>query len=246
VTRLWAAWADTEEQPGGRVRSRAESGTLYEMGELPAGAHGSWRVAIAQTGPGNATAGVQLERAIRVFQPQIALFVGVAGGRKDVSHGDVVVADRIYDYETGKSELERFLPRMRTYQSAYRLVQQAQLVARQGRWHQRIRPECPQPPPKAFVKPIATGAKVVADDKSEIALLLERNASDALAVETEGHGFLEGAYMNPGVEALVIRGISDLLTGKDQAADERWQPIASAHAAAFAVELLDTLGITTA
>jgi hypothetical protein len=42
--------------------------------------------------------------------------------------------------------------------------------------------------------------------------------------------------------ALVIRGISDLLTGKDPAADEYWQPIASRNAAAFAVELLDRLG----
>jgi nucleoside phosphorylase len=244
LTALAVEYEAVRKYLAGPVRSRGERGTLYEMGELPAGTRSSWQVAIAQTGPGSAMAGVQLERAIRVFQPEIALFVGVAGGRKDVSFGDVVVADRIYDYESGKSELEGFFPRMSTYQPAYRLVQQARLVARESRWQQRILP-CPQPPPKAFVKPIATGAKVVADDKSEIALLLDRNASDVLAVETEGHGFLEGAYLNPGVEALVIRGISDLLTGKDQAGDEHWQPIASHHAAAFAVELLDVLGRAT-
>ncbi len=244
LTALAVEYEAIRKHLAGRIRSHGERGTLYEMGELPAGSLPPWQVAITQTGPGSATAGVQLERAIGIFQPEIALFVGVAGGRKDVSRGDVVVADRIYDYESGKSELEGFRPRMGTYQSAYRLVQQAQQVARVGRWQRRILPACPQPPPRAFVKPIATGAKVVVNDMSEIALLLDRNASDALAVETEGHGFLEGAYMNPGVDALVIRGISDLLAGKDRAADEHWQPIASHHAAAFAVELLDTLGAT--
>lgn len=245
LTALAVEYEAVKKYLAGPVRSRGERGTLYETGELPAGAHRSWRVAIAQTGPGSATAGMQLERAIGVFQPKIALFVGVAGGRKDVSRGDVVVADRVYDYESGKSELEGFRPRMGTYQPAYRLVQQAQLIVRESRWQLRILPACPQPPPRAFVKPIATGAKVVANDKSEIALLLDRIASDALAVETEGHGFLESAYMNPGVDALVIRGISDLLTGKDQAGDDYWQPIASQHAAAFAVELLNALGMDT-
>jgi nucleoside phosphorylase len=58
----------------------------------------------------------------------------------------------------------------------------------------------------------------------------------------EGHGFLEAAYMNPRVDALVIRGISDLLTGKDKHGDDYWQPAASRHAAAFAVEFLNILG----
>ena len=86
-----------------------------------------------------------------------------------------------------------------------------------------------------------TGSKVVAHDWSTVARLLDQYASDALAVETEGHGFLEGAYVNPGVGALVVRGISDLLV-KDQASDEYWQPVASHHAAAFAIELLESIG----
>ncbi len=37
-----------------------------------------------------------------------------------------------------------------------------------------------------------------------------------------GYGFLEGARLNPGMGALVIRGISDLLSGKDESGDEYW------------------------
>jgi nucleoside phosphorylase len=225
----------------GPVRQREERGTLYELGTLP-GARGSWQVAIAQTGPGSTAAGVQLERAVSVFAPDVVLFLGVAGGRKDVAHGDVVVGDMTYDYEWGKSTLQGHLPRMRTHFPSYSLLQRARLVVRQGRWQQRIRPACPEPPPAAFVKPIVTGSKVVTHDLSATALLLDRYASDAVAVETEGHGFLEGAYVNPGTRALLIRGISDLLSDKDPASDTYWQPVASSHAAAFAVELLDSLG----
>ncbi|GAA1034331.1 MULTISPECIES: tetratricopeptide repeat protein [Amycolatopsis] len=54
----------------------------------------------------------------------------------------------------------------------------------------------------------------------------------------EGYGFLHGAYANDAVDALVVRGISDLLSGKTETADQEWQPAASQHAAAFAFELL--------
>jgi nucleoside phosphorylase len=229
----------------GPFRQHEERGTLYELGSLP-DVRGSWRVAVTQTGPGSTTAGVQLERAIPVFTPEIVLFLGVAGGRKDVAIGDVVVADTIYDYEGGKSTLEGYLPRMRTDRPAHRLLQRARLVARENRWQERIQPGCPKRRPASFIKPIVTGGKVVAHDRSEVARLLDQYASDALAVETEGHGFLEGAYVNPGVGALVIRGISDLLAGKDKASDEHWQPVASRHAAAFAFELLDSIGASHA
>jgi nucleoside phosphorylase len=240
-TALGVEYEAIRDYLAGPVWQHEEFSTLYEVGAL-AGVRGSWRIALAQTGPGSTPAGVQLERAVRVFAPGVALFLGVAGGRKDVKRGDVVAAETIYDYESGKSTDTGYQPRMRTYQPAYRLLQWAQLVARENRWQQRIRPGCPEPPPASFVKPIVTGSKVIAHDRSEVARLIGKNAGDALAVETEGYGFLAGAHVNPQVEALVIRGISDLMAGKDQAGDDHWQPVASRHAAAFAVELLDRIG----
>lgn len=225
----------------GPVHRREEGGTVYEVGTLH-GVRGLWDVTLVETGPGSTAAGVQLDRAVRIFEPEVALFLGVAGGRKDVARGDVVIADAIYDYELGKSTLEGFKPRMRTHYPAYRLLQWARLVARENQWQRRIRPVCPEPPPSSFVKPIVTGGKVITHDQAETALLVDRYADDALAVETEGHGFLEAAYVNTEVDAIVIRGISDLLVGKDKKSDDYWQPVASRHAAAFAVELLDSIG----
>lgn len=225
----------------GVVARQEEHGTLYEVGTLQ-GIRGSWQIALAETGPGSTAAGLQLDRAVRVFDPEIAIFLGVAGGRKDVDRGDVVAADAIYDYELGKSTLDGFEPRMRTHFPAHRLLQWARLVARENQWQRRIRPAFPDRTPACYVKPIATGGKVIAHDRSQAALLLGKYAGDAVAVETEGHGFLEAAYVNPRVDALVIRGISDLLTGKDKAGDDYWQPVASRHAAAFAMEFLNSMG----
>ncbi|HLK00813.1 MAG TPA: CATRA conflict system CASPASE/TPR repeat-associated protein [Streptosporangiaceae bacterium] len=225
------------------VRERTVRGTLFEVSALP-GIHGSWRVALAQAGQGSTIAGVQLDRAVPAFEPEVALFIGTAGGRKDVDRGDVVVAEAVYDYESGESTLEGFKPRPRTRYPSWRLLQRARLVARGNRWQQRILPDSTERSPACFVKPIVTGGKVIAHDRSEVALMLDQYASDAVAVEMEGHGFLEGASVNPGLDALVIRGISDLLTGKNEVADSYWQPIASRHAAAFAVELLDSIGLS--
>lgn len=240
-TALGVEYQAIREYLDDTTRPHEVHGTVYEVGTLP-GVRGNWLVATAETGPGSTAAGLQLDRAVRLFEPEIAIFLGVAGGRKDVTHGDVVAADAIYDYEWGKSTLAGFEPRIRTHQPAHRLLQWARLVARENRWQHRIRPACPDPPPVSHVKPIVTGGKVISHDRSEAAILVSRYAGDAVAVETEGHGFLAAAYVNPQVDALVIRGISDLLTGKDKRDDDYWQPVASRHAAAFAIEFLDNIG----
>jgi nucleoside phosphorylase len=240
LTALGLEYMAVREHLGEELEKREARGTLYEFGTFT-GKHGVWTVAIAETGEGNTTAGIQLERAVQVFSPQVVLFVGVAGGRKDLKLGDVIAADAVYDYEDGKDTESRYLPRIKTAAPSHRLVQHARAVARNEHWRNRIKPAPPQPPPSALVKPIAAGGKVVAHDHSQTAHLLDQFCGDAVAVDKESHGFLHGAYANEDVSALVVRGISDLLTGKDEESDRKWQPIAARHAAAFAFELLADL-----
>lgn len=221
---------------------QAERGALFEVGVFREGSE-ERSVAIHMTGPGNPGAGVSVERAAALFAPRAVLFVGVAGGRKDVALGDVVAADAVYDYETGKDTETGFLPRQKTYQSAYGLVQLARLVAAADAWQRRIRPGDGAPRPRAHVKPLAAGGRVVAHHRSDVGLRLAASAGDALAVDMEGFGFLAGAYANQQLDALVIRGISDLLGDKGEAHDERWQPVASRNAAAFAFELIGRIPV---
>ncbi|MFS7873534.1 tetratricopeptide repeat protein [Streptomyces asiaticus] len=217
-----------------------ERGSLFELGVFRAGP-AERTVAIHMTGPGNPGAAASVERAAALFAPRAVLFVGVAGGRKDVALGDVVAADAVYDYETGKDTESGFLPRQKTYQSAYGLVQLARLVAAGDAWQRRIRPGDGAPRPRARVKPLAAGGRVVAHHRSDVGRRLAASAGDALAVDMEGFGFLAGAYVNQQLDALVIRGISDLLGDKDEGHDACWQPMASRHAAAFAFELISRI-----
>jgi nucleoside phosphorylase len=211
------------------------AGTLYEVGQLPKTGQ---TVALVVTGAGDPASAGASERAIQHFAPDRACFVGIAGGLKDVHLGDVVVADRVIAYERAKVTDQGLLPRMDSKPSTSALVDRARAIARAGTWRQRL-PKTVRAliEPHARVGTIAAGAKVLASVRSETYRYLQAYCSDALAVEMEGFGFLESAWRNPGVDAIVIRGISDLLS-KDPAHDAEWQPVASESAAAFAVEVL--------
>jgi nucleoside phosphorylase len=52
---------------------------------------------------------------------------------------------------------------------------------------------------------------------------LRASYGDALAVEMEGHGVMQAAHQR-NVDALVVRGISDLLDGKAESDRTGWQP----------------------
>ncbi|MFE3638060.1 hypothetical protein [Streptomyces sp. NPDC059168] len=222
----------------GRDRRTVE-GAVHEVGRF-AGRHGRLTVGVQLAGPGNELAGVLAERAMARLRPSVLLLVGVAGGRKDARLGDVVVADTVYGYEGGRDERDAFRPRIKSWPSAFALVQRARLVAADRHWQRRIVPP-PDRPPDAYVGALAAGSKVVAHAESASGRLLAEVAGDTLAVETEGLGLLTAARANPRVRALVVRGVSDLLGDKDAAHDSHWQPVAARHAAAFAFELLAAL-----
>ena len=186
-------------------------GTVYRVGTFSGALE--WQVAIVQAGMHNVPAAVETERAVAHFKPLVAIFVGVAGGLKDVSLGDVVAATKIYSYEAGKDE-GNFKPRPESSESDYGLVQRAQAVARDGEWHKRIVGGASVSPPRAFVGAMAAGEKVVGSISSATYKMLRHHYGDALAAEMEGYGFLRTAYMNREVQALAVRGISDLVEGE--------------------------------
>lgn len=221
------------------VVEEIHKGTIYEKGLFDAGKQ-TWQVAVVEIGAGNDRAAFEAERAINHFNPSIAIFVGVAGGIKDVRFGDVVAATKAHGYESGKAE-EVFKPRPDVGKSSYNLVQRAKAVARSQDWTIRTKSPVSQNSPKAFVGAIAAGEKVIASKKSDIYEFLRANYSDALAVEMEGRGFLEAAYANPQISSLIVRGISDSLDDKSDAEDDFRQETASRNASAFAFEVLARL-----
>ncbi|HEY6927473.1 MAG TPA: hypothetical protein VI653_28620 [Steroidobacteraceae bacterium] len=195
-------------------------------------------VYVGLSGAGNLNAGPEAERALATLRPDVAIFTGIAGGVKDVSLGDVVVANKLYSYETGV-DTEQFKPRPEIGLPSYRLVQITQGLARAGTWRAHI-PLPSSREPTVFVGAIAAGEKVIKSSTGAVATLLKQTFSDTLALEMEGAAFLKATYHNR-VDALVIRGISDLLDGKAAADKSGSQEIAAMHAAAFTEALLVAL-----
>jgi nucleoside phosphorylase len=215
-------------------------GTIYERGKFVANAT-SWEVGIVEVGAGNAGAAVEAERAIAYFNPSVILFVGVAGGIKDVAIGDVVAATKVYGYESGKAK-QKFQLRPDLGQSTYSLIQRSRAESKKSDWLQRLT-SAPESTPRVFVAPIAAGEKVIASSKSNVFKFIQLNYGDAVAVEMEGRGLLQAAHANHQVSALVIRGISDLIDGKSEADAGGSQEMAARNASAFAFEVLAKLDV---
>lgn len=211
------------------LREEVHKGTVFDVGTFSADG-AVWRIALAQAGQGNSTAAACTERAIAVYQPDAALFVGIAGGVKDVKLGDVVAAEKVYGYERGK-DLRRFKPRPDVAASAHDMVERARAEARAVN-------RAGATGYNTIVAPIAAGEKVVASTRSLTSKFLADNYGDAVAVEMEGRGFLEAVSANHSVRGLVVRGISDLLSGKSAADRTGSQERASKNAADFAFRVL--------
>lgn len=214
-----------------------DAGTIYIVGAFR-GETTDWTIAVAVIGAGNPGAAAEAERAIATFTPDVALFVGVAGGIKDVTIGDVVAANEVYLYHAGKAA-DDFIARFAGDKGSYELVQRATQEAISASWRERAGDTAAES--KAVVAPIAAGEQVVVSIKSDTYELIRGRYDRAVAVEMEGSGFLRAAWANQDVRALVVRGISDLLEGKDAADAGGSQETAAMHASAFAFEVLAKL-----
>jgi nucleoside phosphorylase len=216
-----------------------EGGEIYLTGTLE-GEHITWELRAACSERGNPATAASLANAINNFHPDVALFVGVAGGIPgEVALGDVVAATTVFDYDQGKETLTGYEPRELQLHSSFDLRQRALHVAISDAWKGRIlTPHAELPTFTAHVAPIAAGGKVIAASTSDTARLLATVAPRAVAVETEGTGFLEAVRRFKVVSGIVVRGISDLLDDKKSSDLQGSQPRAAARAVAFAFELL--------
>ncbi|REF35206.1 5'-methylthioadenosine/S-adenosylhomocysteine nucleosidase [Thermasporomyces composti] len=212
----------------------ASGGTRFEVGQFGE----RCQVALGLVGKGNHSAAVLAERAIHLFGPAAVLFVGVAGALwPSVKLGDVVVASQVYAYHGATSEDDGLKARPRAWEIAHVAGQVVQHVARSDEWARDLADT-----PKVHFGPIAAGEVVHDSAISDQARWVREHYNDALAIEMEAAGVAQAAHLNRSLPVVVIRGISDRADGTKAATDaENWQPRAAAHAAAFAVALVDEL-----
>lgn len=218
----------------------SETGTIGHVCTVD-GEYETVRVVVIQVeSSGDATAGV-LREAAEKLAPLYALLVGLATGVREVSVGTVVAANKVYAYDRG-ADGRSFRTHPELGAGSYRLVCRAEAEALRSRWLSRIYGgNIPERHPEARVGPIAAGSPIVESPEGAVWHLLRQSYSDALAIETAGHGFLKGAHQAK-LDAIVVRGISRLLEPRGEPTDDaNAEREAARNAAAFAVEILTRL-----
>ncbi len=220
-------------------------GTRFES-DVFVGDHADWTVYIAEVGVGNVRTAVEATSAIKELDPDLVLFVGVAGSvkPKDLCRGDVVVADRVYNLHAGKdawreAEGSVHLASSLSFTATHRVVQLVMAVRRSD-WVSRFAAGTQNvegEPPTVEIKPIAAGEVVHGDDRSLLMAKVRSYFNDVAAVDMESLGLYEAAFVKER-PALSVRGISDCVGDKTPESDVRWQPRAVKHAAAFVFALL--------
>lgn len=239
LTALPVEYAAVQAHLENLVEEEHDDGDVYQCGQFQTNGQ-AWEIGIVKMGMGNPNAAQETERAIGHFKPEVVLFVGVAGGLKDVELGDVVVATKVYGYHSGKAD-EDFKTRPDLGLPNHRIFKRASAEADKPDWLQRIKSPDTEATPKVLLGAIAAGEQVVTPEVSASYQLIKQSYGDALAVEMESYGFFKAAHARSGLEALAVRGISDLVEGKAEADKHGSQPRAASHAAAFAFEVLAKL-----
>ncbi|HEY0542278.1 MAG TPA: 5'-methylthioadenosine/S-adenosylhomocysteine nucleosidase [Actinoallomurus sp.] len=216
--------------------TRRVEGTIFEIGTLPSM---PCKVALVMMGAGNYTAAAITERAIRAFQPSALLLVGVAGALRDyLELGDIVVGDRVYGYHSGREGPDGFRARPRVIELSHELVQIAGHLERTGAWTEVLRNPHGDPP-KVHIRPIAAGEQVLNSLDSETAQRIRTHYDDAVAIEMGGIGSAQASHLNRSLPTLIIRAVSNRVDGTERTEmDRKWQPIAAANAAAFAIAVI--------
>ncbi|MBI3916367.1 MAG: hypothetical protein HY322_05105 [Betaproteobacteria bacterium] len=230
------------------------AGTQYRLGSITSKINNiGWAIVVVETGKGNVQAAIATERALHFFNPDIAIFVGCAGARKDCKIGDVIVASKIYDYESGAETAGGFKGNDQGVSIPAALLGRLKVLGREKQhWiKDAIKPDRIEKTVWAkmrrdanlIIRETASGEKTQKISDSPGLKKTAEAQRDAVALESEGHGFLKAIHSNNHQRAFVVRGISDYgpwedtkhpKPPKDPTRDGIDQPASTALAAAFA------------
>lgn len=226
------------------IYEHPETKTQYKVGNYISNGI-NLQIVVGRTSQTNVNAAIETERAIQHFNPNFIFFVGVAGGLKDVTIGDIVIGTDVFGYERGKS-VNELLPRPKFAFSSYELEMKAVDFSNSEEWKNMaasIANQKFQKKVSVYRGTVASGDKVMASVNSKLFNFLKTNCSHALAVEMEGLGFLEACRPYPLIKSLLIRGISDLVDEKSDSDKKGSQPYASNNATEFLFGFINFLGI---
>ncbi len=228
------------------VREKVESLETIEdprtFSQYEIGTYLNYRIAIRCTGQGNPKMALEAERAIKFLNPDVVFLVGIAGGRKPqkVKIGDVLIVTRTYSYESGIIvEKDFFKSREKGGSLDNGLIEVAKGEARNKDWLTFTSHKDDKY--KVISGAVASGEKIIASSNSSVANWIDKSSQDALAVEMEGIGLTTALHALNNVRGLIIRGISDMLDGKEEHYSKGGRELAAENACAFALQVINRL-----
>lgn len=145
------------------------------------------------------------------YYPKLIIMTGICGGVRGVQLGDVIVADRSWDWQSGKwlhdGEFESAPDHKEACPELVALARGSEAMVQQFWKEQAVRPATP---PKIKVGPMVSGSAVV-EDKSKHEIFIQQHRK-AIAVDMECFGVYFAARMSvePESKVLCIKGVSDL------------------------------------
>lgn len=203
-----------------------------------------FRIIIRCTGKLNVVSTKATSDALSNFSPKYIFYSGIAGKLKDVEIGDVVVADKVENYEPANVGAETKTRIFQGDADRFLLQKATSIVSEPSKsWLERVKVDKHESfvkEPEDHIGRIATGEKVLSDINTEIYNRIRKDCSDSIVVECEGGGFYYSCNQEK-AKCLLIRGVSDKLKDKGFAEEFNSQPYAAACAAAFLFELIDRL-----
>jgi nucleoside phosphorylase len=229
--------------PGVRKLDRDGEGahTYYEASIATRRQDGAvYRVLVTSlSGIGPIKGAIKAGAVIQRWKPAHVLMVGIAGGVDgEVVPGDVMVATLVADYTVGK--VRDGAPRQERWM-AY--PADANLLDAAGNfptgWEDLVASAPPEPAThQRRIGVIASGGDVVAS-KEQIRIYVD-DWPKLIGVEMEGGGVAAGLHDDIArPRFLMIRGVSDLANGEDNAGMKKaWRAYACHIAAAYAIGLL--------
>lgn len=241
------AFGIDEETPA----SKTDIGQIHWRAQIPTGRGGLATCTIATFGTaGNVDAAAATASLLAEFKPKLVVMIGIAAGmRTKVALGDVVISDRVAAYE-GAALLEGGIsqPRPEMFRPAYSVQQDVthylssreSATVRLGRAWRAQGLHLPQSSVAGDVskdvmpKPatIASGEKLLRDP-NKFTQLRELHGK-VEAAEMEAAGIFTACFQS-GVDALIIRGISDF---GDSTKDSQFHELAAKAAAIVAADMV--------
>ncbi len=217
----------------------SDEGLQYDVGQISL-EDVTCDVAVVLCGQGSDRAGSTASDVVRMFNPRFLFLVGVAGSIKDARLGDVVIGDVIYDYTRSKEEETGNISirSCNTHRVKSWIDQTASAVAREyliGR-----QATSPSTNFRVFSGAIASGGSLIANIDGPTIKVLREHYSDTLAVEMEAAGFMTACHSRD-KPALVVRGISDVIVGKEESDSTGGQERAAKNAADVCISIMGNI-----